>query len=911
MIKKYLLFSFSNYLFWAFLILPVQAEEPVKIGVLAKRGAQVAMDKWADTAAYLSKEIAGYTFEIVPLGFKELSIAVRDGRVDFVLTNTAYYVELQYLYGLSRIATLKNLGSQGEVLTRFGGVIFTRSDSSLYALNDLKNKRFGAVDSNSFGGWIMARKELLNHGVTRDDFSKFIFLGSHDKVVKAVESGRINAGTVRSDTLERMAGENLIRLSDFKVLAKKRYPDFPYMVSTELYPEWPFAKLSATSDALTGLVVVALLKMPQDSPAAQSAKIAGWTTALDYSKVHHLLQELHLGPFAQQTKKLVITTEEVSIVDLFSPEELMFFSAIFLVIVYLVFKRFKYGVLLNIKMSHFNILLVLFELGMIFFLIYEVIVLERLEHQLGEEYENQHAMVNVADQLRQSSDDLTHFARTYVVTGKDEFKRRYYRTLDIRSGNAPRPKNYDRIYWDLNNTSRNLRHPAGKKLALKKLFQSLPFTDEELDLLRRSESNLNDLVSLEVEAFEAMVDDDQQRAIALLHSPAYYDAKHKIMLPIDIMMTRLTDRINAENKMLHRKVDNQINLLLLVGFFFVGGNLIIYILMRKKVNKPVAYLTNVIKKFETGDTKVRQRHFYNDEIGYMITQFFSMHATIEHEKQRVEELLQRIEESIDYAAFIQRALVPRPDVLDRAFDDSFTIWEPRDVVGGDIFLLESLHRGNETLLMVIDCTGHGVPGALVTVLAKAVERQMVATIERTGEKVSPAKLLAIFNRSIKHLLQQDHSDTIANVGFDGTIVYYNRQKNLIRFAGANTSLFSWNGNDVTVIKGDRQSIGYKSSNSDYCFTDHEIVVDVPLSIYLPTDGYLDQNGGEKSLPFGRNRFIKLIEQCGVKPMDDQRSMFHNALDAYQKGEPRNDDLTLVAFKVIPVNEETEHSSYDM
>lgn len=277
----------------------VFADQIVKIGVLAKRSHQITLEKYSSTAAYLSKEIKGYQFKIVPLSFEQLKESVKNKEIDFVLTNTMYYVELEYHYGISRIATLKNVSSDGKETTSFGGVIIARQNSNINRFMDLKGKRFGAVDPLSLGGWVMALKELKDNHIDVDDFSRFTFFGSHDKVVQAICNGEIDAGTVRSDTLERMQNERIITSKCYKVIEQKHYKGFPFLVSTKLYPEWPFAKLSTTSEQLSNKVSIALLKMSADSQAAKDSNVAGWTIPLDYTAVHHLLQELQLGPYEE------------------------------------------------------------------------------------------------------------------------------------------------------------------------------------------------------------------------------------------------------------------------------------------------------------------------------------------------------------------------------------------------------------------------------------------------------------------------------------------------------------------------------------------------------------------------------------------------------------------------------------
>lgn len=278
----------------------LSAGQTAKIGVLAKRSEARALQKWSPTALYLSEHIAGYRFEIVPLGFEALRQSVEHGDIDFVLTNTMYYVALEYDFGVSRIATLKNQSSLQKALTEYGGVVFTRQSSGIKTLEELENKRFGAVDPESFGGWVMARHTLKQNGIDPDDLSAVRFFGSHDAVVTAVKSGEVDAGTVRTDTLERMVGEGKIDLTFCRVLAPRHYPDFPYLISTDLYPEWPFAKLHATSEQLANRVAVALLQMPADVEAARAAHLEGWTIPLDYAKVHHLLEAMQIGPYAER-----------------------------------------------------------------------------------------------------------------------------------------------------------------------------------------------------------------------------------------------------------------------------------------------------------------------------------------------------------------------------------------------------------------------------------------------------------------------------------------------------------------------------------------------------------------------------------------------------------------------------------
>ncbi len=274
----------------------------VKIGVLAKRGESITHTRWDATAEYLSKQIEGHHFEIIALGFDAMKQSVAKGDIDFVLTNSVYYVDLEYHYGISRIATLINRDHGSMELTRFGGVLFTQADNeTIHELADIKGKRFAAVDPLSFGGWIMAQYELQKIDIYDEDL-QLTFYGSHDKVVQAVIDGEADIGTVRSDTLERMLEEDQISMDRFRIIDQRPQRDFPYISSTTLYPEWPFSKLPHTSRLLANDVLTTLLTMPKESRAANDAHIAGWTIPLDYNSVHQVLKELKLSPYDQPDK---------------------------------------------------------------------------------------------------------------------------------------------------------------------------------------------------------------------------------------------------------------------------------------------------------------------------------------------------------------------------------------------------------------------------------------------------------------------------------------------------------------------------------------------------------------------------------------------------------------------------------
>ena len=273
---------------------------PLKIGVLAIRGSQQCLNSWSPTAEYLSRKVAGRHFIIVPLSHDQIYSSVQKAEVDFILANSAYYVGLEYWYRANRIVTLKEQRIDG-VSTQYGGVLFCRSDrKDIRALGDLKNKTFMAVSESSLGGWLMAWRELHENGIDPyRDFKELRFGDTHDQVVYSVRDGLVDAGTVRTNTLEDLRAEGKIELTDYYVFPQPHAAegDKPYFCTTREYPNWPMAKVRHTPDDLAEKVAVALLQMPPDSPAARAAGCAGWTIPLNYQPVHDCLKILKVGPY--------------------------------------------------------------------------------------------------------------------------------------------------------------------------------------------------------------------------------------------------------------------------------------------------------------------------------------------------------------------------------------------------------------------------------------------------------------------------------------------------------------------------------------------------------------------------------------------------------------------------------------
>lgn len=270
-----------------------QAGPPVRIGVLAFLGSEVALSVWSPVVAHLEAALPERRFTLAYYDIAGLREAVRQQEVDFVITNSGQYVALEAEFGASRIATLDSPGVPSP-FRAIGSAVIARADRrDLNALPDLRGKRVAAVSEDAFGGFQVAWREFRRQGVESEDFARLDFLGfPMPRIVTAVARGQADAGIVRACLLEELARDGSIRLADFKVLSPRRVEGFACGLSSELYPDWPLATLRHTDLRLAKGVATALLSMP-----ASSAGYA-WTVPADYQAVHELFRDLQVGPYS-------------------------------------------------------------------------------------------------------------------------------------------------------------------------------------------------------------------------------------------------------------------------------------------------------------------------------------------------------------------------------------------------------------------------------------------------------------------------------------------------------------------------------------------------------------------------------------------------------------------------------------
>jgi len=248
-----------------------------------------------------------------------------------------------------------------------------------------------------------------------------------------------------------------------------------------------------------------------------------------------------------------------------------------------------------------------------------------------------------------------------------------------------------------------------------------------------------------------------------------------------------------------------------------------------------------------------------------------------------------INSSIRYAAKLQNALLPK--TMPGDFDINVE-WQPRDLVGGDIYFIKDFP--DRVYIAVVDCTGHGVPGAFLSIIARS---HLDKAIDPDNYQSAGAYLSTV-NDLLKETLSRSDQKNTSEEGFDGGVCIYYRKEHKLEFAGAKSSIFNVNGVDATETTGDRKSVGSTRMASDFTFTTHEIASPTGAFVML-TDGITDvMSPEEKPIAFGRRRVIKILRESPDKTPSTIVKNIMKSVNLYRGDAPFRDDLTLLAFSLI-------------
>lgn len=272
-------------------------------------------------------------------------------------------------------------------------------------------------------------------------------------------------------------------------------------------------------------------------------------------------------------------------------------------------------------------------------------------------------------------------------------------------------------------------------------------------------------------------------------------------------------------------------------------------------------------------------------------QLMAVVAAMQAEKNR------QMMQSIEYASVIQRAMLRASrDALSSTLDDAALLWEPRDVVGGDFYHFCAYPDG--WFGAIADCTGHGVPGAFMTLIASSSLTQALSQI---GPR-NPADLLSAVNRAVKELLGQvDGLDGTpeSDDGLDAAFFWFDNATRVLSFAGARLSLHVLHpdSEQLQTLAGQRMGVGYVDSDYDFEWAPSTVTMLPDSLIFIATDGLTDQIGGPKGIAFGKRKAFDTILEHRASPSAAICDALKNTLLNWQGEQTRRDDLTLFCARL--------------
>ncbi|MCB0755495.1 MAG: SpoIIE family protein phosphatase, partial [Flavobacteriales bacterium] len=265
---------------------------------------------------------------------------------------------------------------------------------------------------------------------------------------------------------------------------------------------------------------------------------------------------------------------------------------------------------------------------------------------------------------------------------------------------------------------------------------------------------------------------------------------------------------------------------------------------------------------------------------------------LREQKEIVEKQNKHITESIEYASNIQKAILPSASEMQRAFKDQFVLYRPKDTVGGDFYWVYS--KGDVSWAAAVDCTGHGVAGAFMSMIGSDLLNQII--IEK--QVSDPAVVLDELDKGIKLAFAQSEKEFESDQGMDVALVRVDRAKKELQFAGAQRPFFLFDGKEIKEIEGDRTSISCAVQMNAESFTKHTVQYEPGNVVYLFSDGIVDQFGGPRGKKFMLRRLRDFILENGSRPLTEQSDALNRTLDEWRGSEHEQlDDVMLLAIQL--------------
>ena len=286
------------------------------------------------------------------------------------------------------------------------------------------------------------------------------------------------------------------------------------------------------------------------------------------------------------------------------------------------------------------------------------------------------------------------------------------------------------------------------------------------------------------------------------------------------------------------------------------------------------------------EQKVQER---TREISEQKEEIESQRDEIEAQRDLVFAQKKEITDSIAYAQRIQAAILPHKTYLDRVIPEYFVLFKPRDIVSGDFYWVKEL--GSSVVIVAADCTGHGVPGAFMSMLGITLLNELFVE----GRSNLPGEVLGELRTKVKAMLFQEGNIRDQKDGMDMAIAIINQEKKELQFAGAYNPLYLIRGSELIELKGDKQPIGIHWEETE--FRNQVVELKENDSVYVFSDGYVDQFGGEHRKKFKTQKFKELLISVQSEPMEKQKHLIEETFELWRGNMEQIDDVCIVGVRV--------------
>ena len=291
------------------------------------------------------------------------------------------------------------------------------------------------------------------------------------------------------------------------------------------------------------------------------------------------------------------------------------------------------------------------------------------------------------------------------------------------------------------------------------------------------------------------------------------------------------------------------------------------------------------------DLHVNER-MLEDKVAQRTAEVVRQKAEIELQSQKIEVFYKQVTDSIRYAKRIQEAILPPDSFVKRLLPDSFVLYKPKDIVSGDFYWFDELN--GKAMFAAVDCTGHGVPGAFMSIVGYNLLKQIISKHQNT----QPAFILDELSKGVSETLhQRNFEESTSKDGMDITLCSYDSKERELEFAGAFNPLFIVRDNEIMEIKGNKFPIGIFLEKESKKFTNHKMKVKKGDVLYIFSDGYADQFGGAKGKKFMQSQFRNLLFDIHKKPMPEQRRILDQTIEHWRGNEDQVDDILVIGMRV--------------